>query len=53
MIFFHCLLELINITADELEHVLADGTLVDHSWKGSQLTCTTLASITNVTDKVW
>lgn len=37
---------------EKVEKGIADGTFVDYAWKGHQLSCTTMASIKQVTDKV-
>ena len=52
LIFCGVLLELLNLTEEKVEKGIADGTFVDYGWKGNQLSCTTLASIKQVTDKV-
>ena len=52
-LIFCCVpLELLNLTEEKVEKGIADGTFVDYGWKGNQLSCTTLASIKQVTDKV-
>lgn len=44
-------LEIVNLPEETVEKGVAEGTLVDYSWKGHQLSCTTMASIKQVVDK--
>lgn len=49
--FVQCKPEIVNLPEEKVEKGIADGTFVDYSWKGHQLSCTTMASIKQVTDK--
>lgn len=49
--FVQCKPEIVNLPEEKVEKGIADGTFVDYAWKGHQLSCTTMASIKQVTDK--
>lgn len=49
--FVQCKPEIVNLPEETVEKGVAEGTLVDYSWKGRQLSCTTMASIKQVVDK--
>lgn len=49
--FVQCKPEVVNLPEEKVEKGIADGTFVDSAWKGHQLSCTTMASIKQVTDK--
>ncbi|XP_032232353.1 disks large homolog 5 isoform X2 [Nematostella vectensis] len=43
--------ELMNLSEEKIEKKVAEGKLVDYTWKAGQLHCLTLSAIKNVTDK--